>query len=380
MARLRVGLIGAGNVALSDHLPTYLAHPETFEVVAVADPTPARLALAGSVAGLTSNRLYTDGFELMRQMDVDMVDLCTPQHTRRDLVIAAAAAGLHVLSEKPLATIPADAAEMVAAMRAANVRYGIVHNYLFFPEVIRVLEVIASGEIGTVEIAILNWLGVIDAPGVAAYRPTWRHEGRFAGGGVLMDMLHIVYLAEALLGRSIERVSAWVDARRDGAPVEDLTLSRFEADGCAALVNVGWGVGPGGFAVAGHDGRTEVTYRDGGSGAFAPFERLVTHGRSGRHEETTLPGDRSMDAVVLDFAGAIREGRDPVAPGEQGLHVLEATLAVYESAALGRTVLLPLPAGDPVRRLGVAGLRLLDIPSWTPINVRRLFGLDADPA
>jgi predicted dehydrogenase len=193
-----------------------------------------------------------------------------------------------------------------------------------------------------------------------------------------MDMLHIVYLAEALLGKPIERVSAWIDARRDGAPVEDLTLSRFEAADAAALVNVGWGVGPGGFSVAGASGRIEVTYRDGGSGAFEPFERLIVHGRSGRAEETELARDASMEAILLDFAGAIREARDPVAPGEQGLHILEAVLAVYESAAVGRTVELPLAPDDPVRRLGVAGLAELPIPAWSQVRKRHLFGLDAE--
>lgn len=378
--KIRVGLIGAGNVALSDHLPNYLAHPEIYDVGAIADPTVERLELAGRMAALPADRQYASGFDLLGRSDIDMVDLCTPQHTRRDLVLAAAAAGRHVLSEKPLATIPAEAAEMVAAMQEAGLRYGIVHNYLYFPELLRVLDLVRAGEIGPVEIAILNWLGVIDAPGTAAYRPTWRHDPRLAGGGVLMDMLHIVYVAEALLGKPIERVSAWIDARRDRAPVEDLTLSRFEAADAAALVNVGWGTGPGGFSVAGPDGRIEVTYRDGGSGAFVPFDRLVAHGRSGRLEETVLPDDHSMDAILLDFAAAIREGRDPVAPGAQGLRILEAVLAVYESAALGRTVELPLAVDDPVRTLGVAGLRGLPMPAWSQVRRRRLFGIDAETA
>ena len=378
--RIRVGLIGAGNVALSDHLPTYLAHPEVFEVVAIADPTQGRLALGAGQAGLTSDRLHASGADLLARDDVDMVDLCLPQHLRRDLVVAAAASGRHVLTEKPIATIPREAAEMVAATHAAGVRYGIVHNYLFFPETLRTLELIEAGEIGPVEIAILDWLGVVDNPGTAAYRPAWRHDPAQAGGGVLMDMLHIVYLAEAFLGRPIERVSAWVDARRDHAPVEDLTISRFETDANVGLVNVGWGVGPGGYAISGPDGRIEVTYEDGGSGAFVPFERLVLHGRSGRLEETTLPVDASMEAIILDFAGAIREGRDPVASGAQGHHILEATLAVYESAALGRTVLLPLSPDDPVYQRGVAGLRELDMPPWSPIRRHSLFGLDAGDA
>ena len=112
-----------------------------------------------------------------------------------------------------------------------------------FPRCCRTLELIAAGEIGPVEVALLDWLGCRDNPGNAAYQPRWRHDPRAAGGGVLMDMLHIVYLAEALLGRPIERVSGWVHAAGARRPVEDIALARFEADGRAALVNVGWGAG-----------------------------------------------------------------------------------------------------------------------------------------
>ena len=271
---LRVGLVGCGNVALSDHLPAYLALPDRVQVVAVADPTSSRRELGRAQAGLAHADAHEDAESLLARDDLDIVDLCTPQHIRRDLAVQALESGRHVLSEKPLATTPADARRMVDAARGAEVRLGIVHNYLYFPEIRRALDLIEAGEIGRVEVALLDWLGCSDSPGNTAYQPWWRHDPRAAGGGVLMDMLHIVYVAEALLGRPIERVSGWVLGRRDAAPVEDIALARFETEGAAALVNVGWGSGPGGFAASGSEGRIEVSYEGGGSGAFAPFERL----------------------------------------------------------------------------------------------------------
>lgn len=372
---IRVGLVGCGNVALNAHVPAYLRQPDRFRVVAVADPTPARLELGRTMLGLNRSDAHPDAGQLIERDDLDLIDVCTPQHLRRDIVVAACESGRHVLCEKPIAAIPRDAAAMVAAARSNGVRLAIVHNYLFFPEVMRALELIRAGEIGTVEVAILNWLGVVDAPGTAAYRPTWRHDPNQAGGGVLMDMLHIVYLAEALLGATIERVSAWLDVRTEGSAVEDIALCRFETERAAALVNIGWGIGPGGFSVSGSHGRIEVTYEDGGSGAFAPFERLVAHGRNGRREETNLPPEGSIGGVLSDLAVAIREGTDPIATGEQGQHILEATLAAYASAATGRTVPLPLQPGDAVYERGVAGLTDLEQPLWSPVRRRRIFGL-----
>jgi predicted dehydrogenase len=372
---LRVGLVGCGNVALNFHLPGLLDLPERFRVVALADPTPERRDMGRRLAGLGEADAHADPLELLARGDLDMVDLCTPQHIRRELALAAVQAGCHLLGEKPIATTPAEARVIVGAARDAGVRFGIVHNYLFFPEVMRTLALVAAGEIGPVEVALLHWLGCADNPGAAAYRPRWRHDPRAAGGGVLMDMLHIVYLAEALLGRPIERVSGWLHARGPDAQVEDVALARLEVDGAAALVNVGWGSGPGGFAVSGPDGRIEVTYEDGGSGAFVPLDRLEVHGRGGHRVERDMPSDLGIRGLLRDFSDAVAAGHDPVAPGEQGLHILEATLAVYLSAATGELVPLPLPPDHPVSRLGVAGLAELDLPASSPVRRAGLFGL-----
>lgn len=349
--------------------------PERYVLVAVADPTQQRLELARAAAALGPGDAYLQPADLLARDDLDVIDLCTPQHVRRDLALVAVAGGRHVLSEKPIATTPADARRIASSAREAGVRFGIVHNYLFFPEVRRTLELIGAGEIGPVEVALLDWLGCADNPGNAAYQPRWRHDPGAAGGGVLMDMLHIVYLAEALMGRPIERVSGWLHGRQQGASVEDIALARFETDGTAALVNVGWGKGPGGFAVSGPDGRIEVSYENGGSGAFVPFDRLEVHGRSGQRIERDLPGEDAIWAVIRDFADAVAQGRDPIAPAEQGAHILEATLAVYLSAAVGATVELPLPPDHPVSVAGVAGLARLDLPAWSPVRRRGLFGL-----
>lgn len=376
---LRVGIIGAGNVALGYHLPAYQALAEQFRVVAIADPMAERRALAVEQAGLPPADVHAEPAELLERRDLDAVDVCTPQHLRRGLIVAAAEGGRHILSEKPIATSPRDAQVMIDAARAGGVRLAIVHNYLFFPEVLRTRELIEAGEIGPVEVAILDWLSVEDRPGNAAYRPSWRHDPGQAGGGVLMDMLHIVYLAEALLGRPIQRVSAYVSSRDDAAHVEDTAICRFETDQNVALVNVGWGLGPGGFVVSGPAGRIQVEYRDGGSGPFQPFDQLTVQGRSGRRVERQLPPGRPIERVLLDFAGSIRDGREPAATGEQGRHILEATLAAYASAGLGRTVELPLPPGDPVFESGVSGLAELELAPWSMLRRKGLFGV-GDPS
>jgi predicted dehydrogenase len=381
---LRVALVGCGNIAVNSHLPAFLADPARYQVVAVADPTASRMEIAREAAGLGPERAFADPLQAITAPDVDVVDVCTPQHLRRDLLVAAAQAGKHLISEKPLASIPADAEKAVKAAEAAGVVLGVVHNYLFLPEFVAAQRIVDSGEIGTVRAVTVNYLGVLDLPGAGGYRPQWRHDPATAGGGVLMDMLHAVYLAEHLLGAQFVRVSGYIDADLPGTGsdgVETLALGRFEADPAGvAMVNMAWGHGPGGVQVTGTQGRLVIRYADDSTPPWAPLAGLsVTTAEGTRHENVPigvpLPQKMpvSMADALADIADAISLGRSPAADGRAALHTLACTMAVYTSAALGRTVQIE-DAGEPaVWSAGVGALAGLDLPVHSPVARGRLF-------
>src|SRR5581483_9967491 len=81
----------------------------------------------------------------------------------------------------------------------------------------------------------------------------------------------------------------------------------------------------------------------------------------------------SFEHVVADFAAAVLDGTEPAATGADGLRTLEATVAAYESAARGELVALPLDRADPVFAEGVLGLRLLELPEWSPVQRQLLY-------
>jgi UDP-N-acetyl-2-amino-2-deoxyglucuronate dehydrogenase len=372
----RVGIIGCGNVAFNDHAPSYLALPELFEVVAIADPSAERRAIVGDRLGIASGDRHDAIDALLARPDLDVVDICTPPALHRAIVEAVSATGRHILCEKPLATTPADAVAIAATVRAAGIAFGMIHNYLWFPEVVATQAVIASGDIGDVQAVLIDSLGIDDNPGVPGYRPRWRHETG-AGGGVLMDLIHLVYLAEALLGSPIRRVSATIDAADPEAIVESLALCRFEADSGTALVNVGWGVGPGGLRVSGSSGRVEVRYRDGATGPYLTIEVATTFVRGRDPEPLVLDGRRDTHRATLeDFGRALVEGRPPAADVDAGVRSVTATVAAYEAAASGTSVAVPLAPADPVFRDGATGLRALDLPDWSVVRRRGLFGVE----
>ena len=379
---LRVAIVGCGNVALSFHLPAYQAQPDRYEVVGLVDPTTERLELGRDLAGLRADQVHADAADLLTRTDVDVIDVCTPQHLHRDLVVAAAQHGKHVLCEKPLAAVPADAAAMVAAAQQAGTVLAVMHNYLFFPEIVALNALIASGELGEIRTVTVDMLGVVDSPGAAGYAPRWRHDPASSGGGVLMDMLHGVYLAEHLLGAPIDAVAAQVDSVTDGDAVEGLAVCRLDAGRRIGLVNVGWGLGQGGIAVNGSKGRAVARYRDDGTMPWAPFETLTVTTADGSRtvdlpagqELAPLVADAMRDTVA-DLAEAIVDGRPPAATGATALRILEATVAAYASGALRGTVDLPLPTDSPLFGRGVVGLAQMKLPTASPVRRRGLFGL-----
>ena len=380
--RLRVGIIGCGNIGSGSHLPAWLANRDVAEVVALADPTEDALNVAARTAGLPHERLHQDPVALIGRADIDAIDICTPQHLRRDLILAAADHGKHVLCEKPLATIPADAALALEATEASGRVLAMVHNYLWLPEILAAQRIIDSGEIGAVRAVTVNFLGILDVPGSAGYVPRWRHNLAHAGGGVLMDILHGVYLAESLLGHKLERVSAWADKADPESNVEDIALCRFETDVNAGLVNIAWGYGPGGLEVTGTEGRIVAAYRDAGTSPWSPLERVLVSTASGTRTELEVGSDVRDDYDVLrstfrdvieDFVVAVKTGSTPRASGADGQRILEATIGALESAATSRLVRIPLDRKSPVFQRGLAGVSGLHLPYWSPVRRRSLY-------
>ena len=114
---VRIGLIGAGGIA-NAHLKGYAAIPDRVKVVAVADANPEAVAARTAETGAKG---YGDFLEMVKDPDVDAVDICLPHHLHRDAIVAAAEAGKHILCEKPLCLTEQEAKDLLNSVFGAGV-------------------------------------------------------------------------------------------------------------------------------------------------------------------------------------------------------------------------------------------------------------------
>jgi predicted dehydrogenase len=202
--RLRGALLGCGFIAENGHLPAYRAQAASempLEIVAIAEPNAARRAKAGKL--VPGAVLYEDADQLLANEShrLDYVDIATPPYDHARLSHMALDKGLHVLCEKPMATTPADARSILEhAMKAKRVFFP-CHNYKHAPVVKAVKQVLESGLIGKVNLVTLHTFRNTHAKGVSEWRPDWRREKKYSGGGIAMDHgAHTFYLAFDWLG------------------------------------------------------------------------------------------------------------------------------------------------------------------------------------
>jgi predicted dehydrogenase len=195
-----VGIIGSGGIALANHLPGF-AHCPGAKVVALCDSNPLVLERARAQSGIEA--VHADYRELLDRKDVQAVVIATPNHVHAPIAKAAAAAGKHVLCEKPLALSHAEALDMRRALDAAGVRHMTAFTYRFVPGMVYLAHLANSGALGRV-----YHLRVQRFQDWGQRALGWRQVQAQAGSGELGDMLsHRIDFA-LLLGGRIARVTA----------------------------------------------------------------------------------------------------------------------------------------------------------------------------
>lgn len=357
---MRFGLIGCGWIVERDHIPAMM-RSDRVQIVGTADVSPERARLAGRIAGIDESACLSDYRDLLDRDDVEIVSVASPPGTRLKIVRDAAAAGKHIVCEKPMALSLADADEMIAVCRDAHVTLAVYHNYLYYFEHRLASRLIAEGVIGDVVATEICGLGSRPWLGAEQFRPGWRFDPALAGGGVLMDIgVHSFYLTELVHPEPAQSVLASMRFMDTG--VDDHAYCHLGMGGDrTGLVNVAWGEGTARFEIDGTDGYISYVYDENAGYFGAPVRAVRVGSAEGQTVTHYVPPGRTQFTPELfdDLADTITGRRDAFRSyGEHARRALEIAHAAYQSVADGERVRLPVPAGGPIYSDGPVPLLL----------------------
>jgi predicted dehydrogenase len=198
MKSYKIGIVGAGFGARA-HLPALSSHPR-FEVVALASPSSAHDVARRS----NLPHAFRSCAEMLAGCELDAVTVASPPFAHCDDVLAALAAGKHVICEKPFALRVADAQRMLAAERAAGTACGVAHEFRFVPQALALKELVVNGHLDPLRNIEITQLRSSLRRHERRARSWWFERKR--GGGLTGALLsHLIDHANWLAGRPAVR-------------------------------------------------------------------------------------------------------------------------------------------------------------------------------
>ncbi|MDQ4215120.1 Gfo/Idh/MocA family oxidoreductase [Microbacterium capsulatum] len=333
-APLRIAVLSFAHTHAISYVHALRAMPG-IELIA-ADPDGASApddAPRGAELAAELGVAYVDDYEQAFAWRPDAVVVAAENSRHRALVERAAAAGVHVLCEKPLATSVEDAVAMRAACDAAGVTLMVAYPVRFAPAFRDALALVRSGRLGAV-------LGVVGANnGKLPQDRAWFTDPALAGGGALVDhVVHCADLLDELLGerpRSVRAVAnGTLYADRDLQVETGGMVTLQYPGGTVASIDCSWSW-PTSSPTWG--GLTLQIVAERGTITVSPFAQGVAGHDA--HGETWDPVGADLDGLLLaEFVAAIREGRRPQPDGDVGVRTVEIVKAAQASAARGGEV------------------------------------------
>jgi UDP-N-acetyl-2-amino-2-deoxyglucuronate dehydrogenase len=334
----RIAIVGLG-MAVTPHAKSLLDLAERVEVAhAFAPSEKRRKGFATQFPFPLADNLDA----VLADKSVDAVLILTPPNTHLDLVQRAAAAGKHILLEKPLEISTERALELVRLCREARVTLGIVLQHRFRPPAVKLralLEEKALGKILGASASIRVWRpqSYYDEPG----RGTKARDG---GGVLLTQGIHTLDLLLSLAGTAAEAMAYVTTTPVHRMETEDLVVAVVKyRNGAFGVIEATTAAFPG------HPERIDLIGENGSASIAGTALKVALH--DGRSIDITadataggtganpmdFPHDYHRD-LIADFLDALDEGRDPRITGEEALKVHFLIDAILEGGRLGKAV------------------------------------------
>jgi UDP-N-acetyl-2-amino-2-deoxyglucuronate dehydrogenase len=340
--KIRFALVGCGRIA-AKHFEALAEHAKHAEVVAVCDIDPKALAAAVESTGAKG---FAELDDLLASGLADVVVLATPSGLHAEQGIRSAKAGLHVVTEKPMATRWADGKALVHACDEAGARLFVVKQNRRNPTIQLVKRAMQQGRFGRIHMVTVNvfWQRPQEYYDAAKWRGTWE----FDGGAFMNQASHYVDLLDWLVG-PVESIEAFTATLQRKIEVEDTGVAAVRwRSGALGSINVTMLTYPrnleGSITILGEKGSVKV----GGMAVnqidhweFSEPHPDDAQVKSASYGITSVYGvghPLYYENVIATLRGEATAETD----GREGLRSLELLIGIYSSARDGKRVALPL--------------------------------------
>jgi len=340
--KIRVAVVGCGRIS-KNHFAALEKHARHMELTAVCDVNTARLAEHKQRYGVAG---YRNLEQMLKQEELDLVSICTPSGLHSQQVIQCAEAGIHVLTEKPMATRWQDALSMIQACDHANVHLFVVKQNRKNATLQLLKRAVDQKRFGRIYMVHMNvfWTRPQAYYDQAQWRGTWELDG----GAFMNQASHYVDLLDWLIG-PIGSVQAMTGTLARDIEVEDTGVMnvrwRNGALGSMAVTMLTYPKNmEGSITILGEKGSVRV-------GGMAVNE--IQHWEfADAHGDDSMIADASYQTTSVygfghplyykNVVDVLRGAEDAQVEGREGLKCLEVLIAAYLSARDGCTVNLPL--------------------------------------
>lgn len=354
MNKVRVGVIGLGNMGSSHSRWLYNGDVPNAVLVAVCDIKPDRIEWAKNEFPEGVN-FYDDAETMMKSGDIDAMIIAVPHYDHPVLAIKGFENGLHVLTEKPAGVYAKQVREMNEAAEKSGKVFGMMFNQRTNPVFRKVKELVENGEIGElrrVNWIITNWYRSQHYYNSGGWRATWAGEG----GGVLVNQCpHNIDLLQWMCGGLPKRLYSFINyGKYHDIEVDDEVTAYFEFENGATgvfITTTGEAPGTNRLEICGTKGKITVE-----NNSDLKLYQLKTDVREHLVEckesfgspecwEITVPvsgKETGHPGVLTDWCDTILNDTPMLAAGVEGIKGVQFANAMFLSSFLGEWVELPV--------------------------------------
>lgn len=340
--KIRIAVVGCGRIA-KNHFSSVEKYPDDLELVSVCDNNSKTLEQAIAQYNVKGYLSLTD---MLAKEKLDVISLCTPSGLHPQQAIEAAEAGVHVISEKPMATRWRDAVEMVKACDKAGVRLFVVKQNRRNSTLQLLKKAVTENRFGRIYMVNMNvfWARPQEYYDSAKWRGTWELDG----GAFMNQASHYVDLIDWLIG-PVEKIQAMTGTLARNIEVEDSGVLNIKwRNGAIGSMNVTMLTYPknfeGSITILGEKGTVRVGGLAVNEIQHWEFEDQRDYDKQimdANYQTTSLYGF-GHPLYYKNVIDVFREGVEPETDGREGLRSLEVIIAAYLSARDGTCVALPL--------------------------------------